>query len=116
MIWNPWGEIKRPRADNQRLFDCNTELYSTAHNATRALNRIIAEEKPTSNATVKRIVRIARSGLEEKPKAADPRPEEQLAIQRELGISTEDHEQAWLRLHQLLKSHEDRITALEGGK
>lgn len=46
----------------------------------------------------------------------DPRPEEQLAIQRELGISTEDHEQAWLRLHQLLKSHEDRITALEGGK
>lgn len=44
----------------------------------------------------------------------DERPEEQLAIQRELGISTEDSSQAWLRLHQLLKSHEDRITALEG--
>jgi len=43
----------------------------------------------------------------------DERPDEQLAIQRELGISTEDHGQAWLRLHQLLKSHEDRIAALE---
>lgn len=38
---------------------------------------------------------------------------EQRAIQIELGISSVDDVQAWLRLHQLLKSHEDRITALE---
>ena len=38
---------------------------------------------------------------------------QQLEIQRELGISTDDDIQAWLRLHQLLKSHEDRIAALE---
>ena len=38
---------------------------------------------------------------------------ERMAIQRELGISHYDDTQAWLRLHQLLKSHEDRIRALE---
>jgi hypothetical protein len=55
-------------------------------------------------------------GEEVEPVALDRRPEAQLAIQRELGISTEDDTQAWLRLHELLKSHEDRITALEGRK
>jgi hypothetical protein len=39
---------------------------------------------------------------------------QQRAIQKELGIHGWDDGQAWLRLHQLLKSHEDRITALEG--
>lgn len=38
---------------------------------------------------------------------------EQLAIQRELGFDPYDDAQAWLRLHQLLKDHEDRIKALE---
>lgn len=38
---------------------------------------------------------------------------QQRAIQKELGIHGWDESQAWLRLHQLLKSHEDRITALE---
>ena len=44
------------------------------------------------------------------------RQSQQLAIQKELGISANDDIQAWLRLHQLLKSHEDRIAALEGKK
>jgi len=43
----------------------------------------------------------------------DDRLREQLAIQQELGLDPYDSVQAWLRLHQLLKSHEDRITALE---
>ena len=43
------------------------------------------------------------------------RQSQQLAIQKELGISADDDIQAWLRLHQLLKSHEDRIAALERG-
>jgi lipase chaperone LimK len=38
---------------------------------------------------------------------------EQLTIQQELGFNAEDDTQSWLRLHQLLKSHEERITALE---
>jgi hypothetical protein len=49
---------------------------------------------------------------------ADEREEamlqEQMTIQRELGFDPHDNTQGWLRLHQLLKSHEDRITALEG--
>ena len=52
--------------------------------------------------------------------AADPEKdrqkkmyEEQLALQKELGIEEGNNAQGWLRLHQILKSHEDRITALE---
>ena len=43
----------------------------------------------------------------------EARQSQQRAIQKELGISADDDIQAWLRLHQLLKSHEDRIAALE---
>jgi hypothetical protein len=43
----------------------------------------------------------------------EARQSQQRAIQKELGISVDDDIQAWLRLHQLLKSHEDRIAALE---
>lgn len=46
----------------------------------------------------------------------EARQSQQRAIQKELGISADDDIQAWLRLHQLLKSHEDRIAALEGKK
>lgn len=42
--------------------------------------------------------------------------QEQLELQLELGFEPDDGVQSWLRLHQLLKSHEDRITALEAGK
>lgn len=38
---------------------------------------------------------------------------EQAVLQRALGINEMDSVQAWLRLHQLLKSHEDRLAALE---
>lgn len=38
---------------------------------------------------------------------------EQAVLQKALGINEMDGVQAWLRLHQLLKSHEDRLTALE---
>ena len=39
--------------------------------------------------------------------------EEQLALQKELGIEEGNNAQGWLRLHQILKSHADRIAALE---
>lgn len=38
---------------------------------------------------------------------------EQKAIQIELGFDASDMTQSWLRLHQILKSHEDRIKQLE---
>jgi hypothetical protein len=38
---------------------------------------------------------------------------EQKAIQLELGFDASDTTQSWLRLHQILKSHEDRIKQLE---
>jgi hypothetical protein len=38
---------------------------------------------------------------------------EQERLQRELGIDGWDDTQAWLRLHQLLKNHEDRIADIE---
>lgn len=38
---------------------------------------------------------------------------EERKLQRELGFELHDGAQNWLRLHQLLKSHEDRIAALE---
>lgn len=41
---------------------------------------------------------------------------EQLTIQQELGFDPDDDAQSWLRLHQILKHHEERIKALEGKK
>jgi hypothetical protein len=38
---------------------------------------------------------------------------EQAELQIALGIDGADDTQAWLRLHQILKNYEDRITALE---
>ena len=38
---------------------------------------------------------------------------EQLTLQHELGFNPDDDTQSWLRLHQILKDHETRITALE---
>ena len=40
--------------------------------------------------------------------------QEQSDIQHALGFDVYDDAQSWLRLHQLLKSHEDRIARLEG--
>jgi len=77
MIWNPWKEIKRLRnkldveaswfyASESHNTDLQREvrrLMDRSNKLNIALQNIIAEEKPTSNATVKRIVRIAREGL-----------------------------------------------------
>jgi len=38
---------------------------------------------------------------------------EQFSIQLELGFDINDSAQKWLRLHQILKDHEDRIKKLE---
>jgi hypothetical protein len=38
---------------------------------------------------------------------------EQFSIQLELGFDINDSVQEWLRLHQILKDHEDRIKKLE---
>jgi hypothetical protein len=38
---------------------------------------------------------------------------EQMSIQLELGFDENDSVQRWLRLHQILKDHEDRIKSLE---
>lgn len=67
------------------------------------------------------IGRLWRALFGEKPRFIVVQPDEreeamlkeQLCIQRELGFDPNDSTQGWLRLHQLLKSHEDRIAALE---
>ena len=42
--------------------------------------------------------------------------QEQLEIQQELGMERGDSTQNWLRLHQIMLDHENRIKALEGKK
>lgn len=41
---------------------------------------------------------------------------QQTLIQQEFGIVTGDDAQSWLRLHQILEDHDDRIKALENAK
>jgi hypothetical protein len=41
---------------------------------------------------------------------------ERLAIQAMLGMERGDNHQNWLRLHQIMLDHENRIKALEGKK
>jgi hypothetical protein len=40
--------------------------------------------------------------------------DEQLEIQQELGMERGDNVQNWLRLHQIMLDHENRIKTLEG--
>ena len=42
--------------------------------------------------------------------------QERLAIQAMLGMERGDDHQNWLRLHQIMLDHENRIKALEGKK
>jgi len=42
--------------------------------------------------------------------------QEQLAIQQELGMERGDNHQNWLRLHQIMLDHENRLMALEKTK
>lgn len=91
MIWNPWKEIKRLREqvdlynemamnegrkavslqyDKEVLEGRNDALVRTTKRHEQELAKmsngllaIIAEERPTSNATVKRICKMAREAL-----------------------------------------------------
>lgn len=77
MIWNPWKEIKRLREHaamcgritttkdaviNQQVTHLRV-LLESCHLYENALQHIASEEKPTSNATVKRMAKIAREAL-----------------------------------------------------
>ena len=71
MIWNPWKEIKwlrglldvqHERADN--LQNLSITRAARVIKLENALLAIAAEEKPTSNATVKRICKMAREALD----------------------------------------------------
>ena len=92
MIWNPWKEIAKLReeiatkdavlemrlADWERTDDLSVKLQKDLDAANKQLyvarkneewdiehiRRIVAEEKPTSNATVKRICGIAQEVLD----------------------------------------------------
>jgi hypothetical protein len=84
MIWNPWKEIKRLReklSSYKNIIDEDTniisglrgrlekdtsiisDLYEHGQYIRCILEQIAAEEKPTSNATVKRMAKIAREAL-----------------------------------------------------
>lgn len=65
MIWNPWKEIKRLREIMDRNNAMACDDYYTIADLRAALGEIVAEEKETSNATVKRMARIARGALGE---------------------------------------------------
>ena len=70
MIWNPWKENKRLREHLAQqveqtkgwcdaMMSCSDRLDA----AEQTLLAIAAEEKPTSNATVKRICKMVRETL-----------------------------------------------------
>ena len=84
MIWNPWKKIKfledcikddmehlRAQSEEINALKKSRDAYGKTidrHekelvNMSNALLAIIAEERPTSNATVKRMARIARTAL-----------------------------------------------------
>ena len=77
LIWNPWKEIKLLREqldasssryikmmdDRDRLLKEVHRLLDRADKLHVGLRDVIAEEKPSSNATVKRMARIAREAL-----------------------------------------------------
>jgi hypothetical protein len=60
-----WKEIKRLREQIEAYNSVARENYYTVANLEGALYDIAAEEKPTSNSTVKRMAKIAREALRE---------------------------------------------------
>lgn len=62
--WNPWKEIKRLREEIDQKNMMLRDDYYTIVGLHGVLRDIAAEEKPTSNATVKRMARMAREALE----------------------------------------------------
>jgi hypothetical protein len=70
MNWNPWKEIARLELQVKAVIKSEDTTLEILHRALDradtmhvALRDIIAEEKPTSNATIKRIAKIAREAL-----------------------------------------------------
>lgn len=71
MIWNPWKRITQMQeiitynevriAGMLDMMDRDTASFMDMRNV---LTGIAAEEKPTSNATVKRMAKMAREALE----------------------------------------------------
>jgi hypothetical protein len=70
MILNPWKKIRQAEAANAQLVnlmiqksnlidDLTMEVYELRDR----LDAIVAQEKPTSNSTVKRMANIARMGV-----------------------------------------------------
>ena len=57
------GELRDVRIDRDALLIDNDNGWSNSRRYAGALGRIIAEEKTTSNATVRRMARIAREAL-----------------------------------------------------
>lgn len=78
LIWNPWKEIKRLRGElniaqrhlhiaqleEKTLRDFWAKSDQRLYAVRDILDKIGLEEKPTSNATVKRMARMAREALE----------------------------------------------------
>lgn len=58
MIWKPWAEIKGVQLKLAASID-----YHTIEKLRGVLRDIAAEEKPTSNATVRRMANMAREAL-----------------------------------------------------
>jgi len=72
MIWNPWKKIRQLEDRLKHEMDCSDKFmklsvdYSNKlSRANDALKNIVAEEKPTSNAVVKRMATMAREGLKQ---------------------------------------------------
>lgn len=70
MIWNPWKEIRRLRDALHFQTELTDMWRSSALSERKAMDglrndllKIVAEEKPTSNATVRRMANMAREAL-----------------------------------------------------
>jgi len=64
-FWNPWGRVKRLKAElavARHMIEAERQL---SLDMTLALLSIVACDTPGANATVKRCVRIAKGALEE---------------------------------------------------
>lgn len=74
MIWNPWKALRIEQEENialrsemirqvSQLYDDLEAVHLDCVKLEDALRLVIAQEKPTSNSTVKRMANIAREGL-----------------------------------------------------
>jgi hypothetical protein len=64
MILNPWKRIAELEDQIASQLDQMAQYDIEIGGLVDALDDIIAEERPTSNATVKRMARIARDAME----------------------------------------------------